>query len=179
PVKAKKGGGGGITKVCQLSPQLDKFIGTSQIARTEPGQRYMAHLSESASLRPVTQVLNLTLRGTYISFGTDGFECNVPTFYGSQCVCFSSRHKQIIRPDTESDELDENDKKPKKEGCVLLTPDPLPPSDALVKFFGDGESSLSRLVQRLWEYIKQNELQDPSDISVSELITSHFIKTKH
>ncbi|WZY84043.1 hypothetical protein YC2023_030427 [Brassica napus] len=35
PVKAKKGGGGGITKVCQLSPQLDKFIGTSQIARTE------------------------------------------------------------------------------------------------------------------------------------------------
>ncbi|WZY84044.1 hypothetical protein YC2023_030428 [Brassica napus] len=83
----------------------------------------MAHLSESASLRPVTQVLNLTLR------------------------------------DTESDELDENDKKPKKEGCVLLTPDPLPPSDALVKFFGDGESSLSRLVQRLWEYIKQNELQ--------------------
>ncbi|KAF3548949.1 hypothetical protein DY000_02004548, partial [Brassica cretica] len=37
PVKAKKGGGGGITKVCQLSPQLDKFIGTSQIARTEKG----------------------------------------------------------------------------------------------------------------------------------------------
>ncbi|XP_013624246.1 PREDICTED: uncharacterized mitochondrial protein AtMg00810-like [Brassica oleracea var. oleracea] len=33
----------------------------------------MAHLSESASFRPVTQVLNLTLRGTYISFGTDGF----------------------------------------------------------------------------------------------------------
>lgn len=50
----------------------------------------MAHLSESASLRPVTQVLNLTLRGTYISFGTDGFECNVPTFYGSQ-VSFLNR----------------------------------------------------------------------------------------
>ncbi|KAF3550954.1 hypothetical protein DY000_02004549 [Brassica cretica] len=90
----------------------------------------------------------------------------VTKLFEFQCVPFSSRHKQIIRPDTESDELDENDKKPKKEGCVLLAPDPLPPSDALVKFFVDGESSLSSrsdVVQRLWESIKQNELQDPSD----------------
>ena len=35
PVKAKKRGGGGFAKVCQLSPQLEKFIGTSQLARTE------------------------------------------------------------------------------------------------------------------------------------------------
>lgn len=61
--------------------------------------------------------------------------------------------------DTESDELNENDEKPKKEGCGLLAP--LPLSDALIKFLGDGESSFSRadVVKRLWEYIEQNDLQ--------------------
>lgn len=34
PVKSKKRGGG-FTKVCQLSPQLEKVVGTSQLARTE------------------------------------------------------------------------------------------------------------------------------------------------
>lgn len=34
PVKAKKRGGG-FTKVCQLSPQLEKVVGTSQLGRTE------------------------------------------------------------------------------------------------------------------------------------------------
>lgn len=35
PVKAKKRGGGGFAKVCQLSPHLEKFLGSSQLARTE------------------------------------------------------------------------------------------------------------------------------------------------
>lgn len=73
----------------------------------------------------------------------------------------TSRFKQsmYIRLDTESDELNENDEKPKKEGCGLLAP--LPLSDALIKFLGDGESSFSRadVVKRLWEYIEQNDLQ--------------------
>lgn len=65
-----------------------------------------------------------------------------------------------IRLDTESEELNENEEKPKKEGCGLLAP--LPLSDALIKFLGDGgESYLSRadVVKRLWEYIEQNDLQ--------------------
>lgn len=55
--------------------------------------------------------------------------------------------------------MNEKDKKQKKEVCVLLAP--LPLSDALVKFLDNGESSLSRadVVKRLWEYIKQNDLQ--------------------
>lgn len=72
---------------------------------------------------------------------------------------FSSRYKQsiCIRSDTDSEEPNEKDKKQKKE--VLA---PLPLSVALVKFLGNnGESSLSRadVGKRLWEYIKQNDLQ--------------------
>lgn len=46
----------------------------------------------------------------------------------------------------------------KKAGGFLA---PVPLSDALVKFIGTGESALSRsdVVKRMWEYIKQNNLQ--------------------
>ncbi|KAL0788163.1 hypothetical protein Bca101_004409 [Brassica carinata] len=170
PVKAKKGGGGGITKVCQLSPQLDKFIGTSQIARTEALSKHIWSLADGgdASYRHLdafTVVTALTRTEDRVSEPMV-LGCIVPTFYGEPGESVGSSSPKKMETDGGSDELDENDKKPKKEGCVLLAPDPLPPSDALVKFFVDGESSLSSrsdVVQRLWESIKQNELQDPSD----------------
>ncbi|POO03060.1 p53 negative regulator [Trema orientale] len=97
------------------------------------------------------------------------------------------------------DEPKQNEKRQKKGGSGLLAP--LPLSDALMKFFGTGESTLSRadVVKRMWEYIKQNDLQDPSDkrrvlcddklkelfdvdsfhgFSVSKLLTAHFVKTE-
>ncbi|CAF1705094.1 unnamed protein product, partial [Brassica oleracea var. botrytis] len=160
PVKAKKGGGGGITKVCQLSPQLDKFIGTSQIARTEKGlqdpkdgRKILCDEFAAFLVKCISMLLQMNKAlSKHIWSLADGGD--------GESVGSSSPKK--METDGGSDELDENDKKPKKEGCVLLAPDPLPPSDALVKFFVDGESSLSSrsdVVQRLWESIKQNELQ--------------------
>ncbi|KAF8406354.1 hypothetical protein HHK36_008441 [Tetracentron sinense] len=78
---------------------------------------------------------------------------------------------------------------------------PLQLSDALVKFIGTGESLLTRanVVKRMWDYIKQNNLQDPSDkrriicdeklkelfdvdsfhgFTVAKLLAAHFIKTE-
>ena len=78
---------------------------------------------------------------------------------------------------------------------------PLQLSDDLVKFIGTGESMLSRsdVVKRMWDYIKENKLQDPSDrrkiicdeklkdllqvesfngFTVSKLLAPHFTKTK-
>ncbi|CAO2813526.1 unnamed protein product [Amaranthus hypochondriacus] len=42
---------------------------------------------------------------------------------------------------------------------------PLQMSEAFVKFLGTGETTISRsgAVKRIWDYIKQNQLQDPSD----------------
>lgn len=63
----------------------------------------------------------------------------------------------FIRSDI--DEPKQKEKRQKKGGSGLLAP--LPLSDALMKFFGTGESTLSRpdVVKRMWEYIKQNGLQ--------------------
>lgn len=78
---------------------------------------------------------------------------------------------------------------------------PLLLSDDLAKFIGTGESMLSRsdVVKRMWVYIKENNLQDPSDrrkiicdeklkdlfqvesftgFTVSKLLNPHFTKAK-
>lgn len=60
---------------------------------------------------------------------------------------------------SDPDEPKKKEKKQKGGKSGFLAP--LQLSDALVKFFGTGESSLSRadVVKRMWEYIKQNNLQ--------------------
>ncbi|KAJ0726846.1 putative transcription regulator SWI/SNF-BAF60b family [Helianthus annuus] len=77
----------------------------------------------------------------------------------------------------------------------------IPLSEALVKFLGTGEDALARsdVVKRIWDYIKQNNLQDPADkrqiicddklkelfdvdtfngFTVSKLLSTHFIKAE-
>nr|GMC83361.1 upstream activation factor subunit spp27-like isoform X1 [Ipomoea batatas] len=106
------------------------------------------------------------------------------------------------------DEDSDSDFEPKQEvkrqkglkgvGTGFLAP--LQLSDSLVKFFGTGENALSRgdVVKRMWKYIKENELQDPSNkrrvicddklrellevdsfegFTMTKLLTAHFIKT--
>lgn len=58
------------------------------------------------------------------------------------------------------DDLNQEEKRQKKKGKSGFL-SPLPLSDALMKFFGTGENALSRadVVKRMWDYIKQNDLQ--------------------
>ncbi|KAK6258471.1 hypothetical protein SCA6_012945 [Theobroma cacao] len=92
---------------------------------------------------------------------------------------------------------DEPKRKEKRQKGFLA---PLQLSDALVKFLGTGESVLTRadVIKRMWDYIKENNLQDPSDkrkvicdeklkelfevetftgFTVSKLLAAHFLKT--
>ncbi|XP_076887208.1 uncharacterized protein LOC143537296 isoform X2 [Bidens hawaiensis] len=109
----------------------------------------------------------------------------------------SDKKKQNKRAKEDEPEQKEKGKKSKGSGFVS----PLPISDELAQFFGTGEHELSRseVVKRIWDYIKQNDLQDPSDkrrilcddklkelfkvdtfvgFTVSKLLTTHFIKDK-
>lgn len=64
------------------------------------------------------------------------------------------------------EEPKQKEKRQKKGGSGLLAP--LPVSDALVEFLGTGESELTRAdaVKRMWEYIKQNDLQVCVDLVI-------------
>ncbi|KAL5984885.1 hypothetical protein ACLOJK_038721 [Asimina triloba] len=157
--KENKKKGGGFTKLCSLSPQLQEFVGVSELPRTEELLGDLSYLCIKLNL-------------------------NTP------CESFS--------PDESSQkESTERGKRQKGGGSGFLAP--LQLSDALVKFIGTGESALSRaeVTKRMWEYIKQNNLQDPSNkkmvkcdeklkelfdvdsftgFTVSKLLSAHFIK---
>ncbi|CAA7052985.1 unnamed protein product [Microthlaspi erraticum] len=211
--KPKRKGGGGFTKVCSLSPELQAFTGVTEFARTEVVKMLWRYIKENnlqdpndkrtilcdESLRSLFQVesINMFQMSKHLSKHIWPLEDNNT---GESVGSSSPKNgKQKMDTDGESEEVNGKDKKQKKEVCVLLAP--LPLSDALVKFLDNGESSLSRadVVKRLWDYIKQNDLQDPSDkrrvicdeklkelfevdsfedISVSKLLTNHYIKTE-
>ncbi|KAJ1419104.1 SWIB/MDM2 domain [Sesbania bispinosa] len=105
--------------------------------------------------------------------------------------------KQEREDDPDEPKRKEKRQKGGKSGFLA----PLQLSDALVNFLGTGESELSRadVIKRMWDYIKGNNLQDPSDkrkilcdeklkelfevdtfngFTVTKLLAPHFIKTE-
>ncbi|KAG5535665.1 hypothetical protein RHGRI_023431 [Rhododendron griersonianum] len=202
--------GGGFTKLCSLSPELQKFVGVPELARTEVVKQLWAHIREKNLQDPSDRrsiLCDDTLRGL---FGVDRigmFQMNKaltkhiwPLDSDHAPVKPPQKQKQQKQECKEDSDEPKRKKKQQKGGTSgFLKPTPL--SDALVKFLGTGESALPRsaVVKRIWEYIKQNDLQDPSDkriiisdeklrelfdvdtfngFTVSKLLNVHFIKTE-
>ncbi|XP_059641805.1 protein TRI1-like isoform X4 [Cornus florida] len=222
----KRGGGGGFTKLCSLSPQLQKFTGVPELARTEVVKQLWSYIREKDlqdpsnrrniicddTLRPLFGVnsinmfqMNKALAKHIWPLETDG----APTKStqkekqrrqeSEEAPSKSTQKEKQRRQGSEEDEPKRKEKRQKGGNSGFLAPIPL--SDALVKFLGTGESALSRAdtIKRIWGYIKQNNLQDPSDkrrilcdeklkelfdvdsfngFTVSKLLTSHFIKAE-
>ncbi|KAG5621389.1 hypothetical protein H5410_006607 [Solanum commersonii] len=205
---------GGFTKLCSLSPQLQKITGVAELARTEVVKRMWHYINENDLKNPSDKrIINCddTLREL---FGVDTigmFEMNkaltkhiwpldsdgVSTITTSGSVNSTANKKR--RKQEEDEDSDEPKKEEKQKNSGMHAP--LRLSNALINFLGTGESELSRpnVVKRIWEYIKQNGLQDPSDerqiisdetlkelfhvethrgIGVTKLLSTHFIKAE-
>ncbi|KAK9071161.1 hypothetical protein SSX86_009729 [Deinandra increscens subsp. villosa] len=248
PASTKKRGGGGFSKPCALSPQLQKLIGEPEMARTEVVKRIWAYIKEKDLQNPENKrkiLCDETLHEIFRVKSIDMFQMNKalskhiwPIEEEEATVKATDKNKQnkrgrdsenaaTVKPsdknkqnkrvkDSENVDTvkpsDENKRKKrvkeeepkekengKKKASGFVSP--LPISDELAQFFGTGEKELSRseVVKRMWEYIKQNDLQDPSDkrqilcddklkelfnvdsfvgFTVSKLLTAHFIKEK-
>nr|GMC50766.1 upstream activation factor subunit spp27-like [Ipomoea batatas]GMC66067.1 upstream activation factor subunit spp27-like [Ipomoea batatas]GME10652.1 upstream activation factor subunit spp27-like [Ipomoea batatas] len=203
--------GGGFTKLCGLSSQLQKFTGVPQMARTQVVKHMWNYIREN-NLQDPTNKRNIncddTLRELFEVDAIDMFQMNKAL--SKHIFQLDSDGASVSANSTESTpkekkrkkESDEDSDEPKggekrQKGGILA---PLRLSDALAEFLGTGESELPRsnVIKRIWDYIKQNNLQDPSDrrriicdeklkelfnvdtfngFSVSKLLTSHFIKT--
>ncbi|KAK1417479.1 hypothetical protein QVD17_26607 [Tagetes erecta] len=223
----KKRGGGGFSKPCALSPQLQKFIGEPEMARTEVVKKIWAYIKENDLQNPKNKrkiLCDEMLQEVFRVKSIDMFQMNKaltkhiwPIEEEVATVKPSDKKKQNKR--VKEDEPKQKEKKQKTKGSGFVSPDdpkqkekkqkpkgsgfvsPLPISDELAHFFGTGENELSRseVVKRMWEYIKQHDLQDPSDkrrilcddklkelfkvdsfvgFTVSKLLTAHFIKEK-
>ncbi|CAK9185432.1 unnamed protein product [Ilex paraguariensis] len=169
--KEVKKRGGGFTKLCGLSPQLQKFTGESELARTEVVKRLWSYIRQNdlqdpnnrrniicdEKLRELFSVdsinmfqMNKALAKHIWSLDSDGAPVNSTP---------KAKQRKQEREEEDSDEPKRKEKRQKGNNSGFLAP--LPLSDALVKFLGTGESALSRsdTVKRIWEYIKQNDLQ--------------------
>lgn len=212
---------GGFTKVCSLSPQLQKFTGEAELARTEVVKRMWNYIRENNLQEPSNRrnincddtlrelfgvdtidmfQMNKALAKHIWPLDSDGVSTITTSGSGSSTAKEkSSTAKKKRRKQEEDEDSDEPKRKEKRKNSGILAP--LQLSDALIKFLGTGESELPRsnVVKRIWEYIKQNDLQDPSDkrkiicdeklkelfhldtftgFGVTKLLTPHFIKAE-
>ncbi|KAJ8645597.1 hypothetical protein MRB53_007345 [Persea americana] len=221
--KDTKRKGGGFTKLCSLSPQLQNFVGVSELSRTGVVKQVWAYIREKNLQDPENKRNILCDEAMRAVFGVktiNMFQMNKVLSkhiwpLASEDAGLDKPEKPIQKEKQRKQEREGRDesmpKEKRRKGASSGTDQkrggnsgflaPIPLSDALVKFIGTGESALSRadVVKRMWDYIKQNNLQDPTDkrkvicderlkelfevdsfngFTVSKLLTSHFIKTE-
>ncbi|WVZ92283.1 hypothetical protein U9M48_038361 [Paspalum notatum var. saurae] len=192
----RKGGPGGLNKVVGVSPELQAIVGEPAMARTEIVKQLWAYIRKNNLQDPNNKrkiICNDELRLVFETDSTDMFKMNK----------LLSKH---IRPLEPTNNSKRESKKLKPEGGEPISPVetdvnqlPIIVSDALATFFGTGEREMphSEAVKRVWDHIKNNNLEDPENPAmilcdsklkelfgceslnahgVSELLTNHFIK---
>ncbi|CAL9218275.1 unnamed protein product [Arabidopsis halleri] len=202
PVKAKKRGGG-FNKICQLSPQLEKFLGTSQLARTEVVKKMWAYIREHDLQDPKNRrniLCDDSLHSLFRVKTIDMFQMNKalakhiwPLNDGDGCVKnvkeededetsgerdeIEVQIEEVVETNEEESGEKENrsvrkrkrkkrkpaksEEKPKKKGGGFTKVCSLSPE--LQAFTGTPQLARTEVVKMLWKYIKENNLQDPSD----------------
>ncbi|KAH6788257.1 SWIB complex BAF60b domain-containing protein [Perilla frutescens var. hirtella] len=172
----KKRGGGGFTKLCSLSPELQQFTGVPELARTEVVKQLWAHIRENNLQDPSNKrsiICDDILRNLFGVDTIDMFQMNKaltkhiwPLDSDGASVDSTPTPKVKQKKQEKDEDKDEPKRKGKRQrggNSAFLAPIKL--SDALVKFLGTGESALPRsdVIKKIWDYIKLHNLQDPSD----------------
>ncbi|XP_008806342.1 uncharacterized protein LOC103719054 [Phoenix dactylifera] len=192
----RRGGPGGLSKVCGVSPQLQAIVGEPTMARTQIVKQLWAYIRKNNLQDPNNKrkiICNDELRMVFETDCTDMFKMN------------KLLAKHIIPLESTRDPGPES-KKLKATTTELVSatePDadqyPVVISDALANFFGTGESEMlqSEALRRVWDYIKNNQLEDPmngmmilcdsklqqlfgckslSALGISEMLSHHLFK---
>ncbi|AQK58265.1 SWIB complex BAF60b domain-containing protein [Zea mays] len=161
----RKGGPGGLNKVCGVSPELQAIVGEPAMARTEIVKQLWAYIRRNNLQDPNNKrkiICNDELRLVFETDSTDMFQMNK----------LLSKH---IRPLESKNDSKPEAKKLKPQGDEPISSVetdvnqlPLMVSDALATFFGTGEREMvhSEAVKRVWDHIKSNDLEDPENPTV-------------
>lgn len=198
--------GGGFNKVCSLSPQLQELLGVSTLPRTEVVKQIWAYIREKHLQDPDNKKSIICDKPLHALFNVDSidmFQMNkalskhILPLDSDEVVSVKSTEQEKQHKHEREEDPDEPKRKEKRIKGFLA---PLQLSDALVKFLGTGENELTRavVIKRLWDYIKENNLQDPSDkrkiicdeklkelfdvetfvgFTVTKLLAAHFLKS--
>ncbi|XVF87843.1 hypothetical protein PTKIN_Ptkin18bG0153400 [Pterospermum kingtungense] len=160
PVQGKRRGGpGGLNKVCSVSPALQAIVGEPALPRTEIVKQLWAYIRKHSLQDPSNKrkiVCDDALRLVFETDCTDMFKMNK----------LLAKHITPFEPSKESSQT----KRVKANvesttGSVEPSANPVMISEALAKFLGVGEREMlaAEAERRVWEYIKVNHLEDPSN----------------
>ncbi|EFJ21177.1 hypothetical protein SELMODRAFT_176439 [Selaginella moellendorffii] len=173
---------GGLNKLCRLSPELQAIIGEESLPRTQVVKQLWVYIRAHNLQDPENKrniICDDPLRELFGTDQTDMFQMNkllskhiwTITEEGECfgfCASQNGDHKDCFLDCAGAEDSEPKTKRQKKDSgkgkaSGFLVPSPI--SDALQKFFGTGESEVTRseVVKRIWDYIRSNQLQDPTD----------------
>ncbi|XP_068311560.1 uncharacterized protein [Pyrus communis] len=160
PKAKRKGGPGGLNKLCGVSPELQAIVGHPTLPRTEIVKQLWAYIRKNNLQDPGNKrkiICNDELRVVFETDCTDMFKMN------------KLLAKHIITLEPSKPAVPKKPKVPKNamESATKST-EPSPSliiSEALANFFGAGvrEMIQSEVLMRIWEYIKAHHLEDPQN----------------
>ncbi|XP_072993785.1 uncharacterized protein [Typha latifolia] len=161
----RRGGPGGLSKVCGVSPELQAIVGEPTMARTEIVKQLWAYIRKNNLQDPNNKrkiICNDELRVVFETDCTDMFKMNK----------LLAKHIIPLEPTKGSGPDSKKLKAAATEHVSSAAPDtdqfPLVISDALAIFFGTGEREMlqSEALRRVWDHIKSNQLEDPVNATV-------------
>ncbi|KAL0916074.1 hypothetical protein M5K25_013556 [Dendrobium thyrsiflorum] len=155
----RRGGPGGLSKVCGVSPELQVIVGEPTMARTEIVKQLWAYIRRNNLQDPNNKrkiICNEELRLVFETDCTDMFKMNK----------LLAKHIITLEPSKEPVSDSKRLKRSDKEVGVSLEIEasqyPVVISDALAEFFGMGEREIlqSEAFNRVSDYIKAKHLED-------------------
>ncbi|OIT39587.1 PREDICTED: PH domain-containing protein DDB_G0275795 [Nicotiana attenuata] len=175
----RRGGPGGLNKVCGVSPELQAIVGQPAMPRTEIVKQLWVYIRKHNLQDPGNKrkiICNDALRALFETDCTDMFKMNK----------LLAKHITALDPSKQADQADQAKRlkveaepmaakveahsvaaKVETHSTAAEVEQPVfstvTISDALAKFFGSEEKEIpqTEALKRIWEYIKLNQLEDP------------------
>ncbi|CAN7032035.1 uncharacterized protein LOC103834246 [Brassica rapa] len=162
----RKGGPGGLNKVCRVSPELQVVVGEPALPRTEIVRQLWAYIRKNNLQDPSNKrkiICDDALRLVFETDCTDMFKMNKLLSKHILPLDPSKDSGQAKRAKAEVETKAETETETKEP--VSSTSSTVSLSEPLAKFFGTGETEMTEeeIIRRVWEYIKLNHLEDPAN----------------
>ncbi|KAI3466450.1 hypothetical protein Pfo_023113 [Paulownia fortunei] len=156
-VRKRRGGPGGLNKLCGVSPELQTIVGQPTLPRTEIVKQLWAYIRKNNLQDPNNKrkiICNDELRLVFETDCTDMFKMNK----------LLAKHIIALEPTKQTAQDTKKAKVDVESGS--RSDDPVPIviiSEALASFFGTDEREMSQaeVLRQMWEYIKVHQLEDP------------------
>ncbi|KAL8098701.1 hypothetical protein AgCh_031448 [Apium graveolens] len=164
-VKRKRGGPGGLNKLCGVSPLLQPIVGHPTLPRTEIVKQLWIYIRKNNLQDPSNKrkiVCNDELRLVFETDSTDMFKMNkllakhiIPLEPTKPTTRVSKKSKASVELENKCDSK-----------CTDVVPIVII-SEELASFFGTDEREMSQAeaLRQIWEYIKVNQLEVGNEIS--------------